>query len=707
MLRYFSIIFTLIILIGCSGGGGGSGGGDNSTSLSASEGSDSPLDGILTEEEIDSLDDDFSKVGRAVDTEDFESQLKALSTNPIEFDFAKTGVFDIGGIPVNYVTVYKRELGRRVNKLFNVNVISNYGESVEHYMGDPSFIDKPGVVKKFIHQDDQTIVVTRNPLQIFKLDNEEKKVVHLQTGSNRNIRSISSFGNLICGHHLNKNKELFIFQYKINENELTERVLNFGESVVAAEKLHGSSHCFDGHIFAVTSVDGEHNLVKFDLINQNISKVNLSEERDRRYHFYHSQTAQVIRLQLRKGELRERNLYQYFQPQAGNYFEVSSKPLAKKNQFSQIRVYASKASATLDNPKVSLIYSDRKKSILAEDIVKDIELESYQPQFYQLFKKKDALYATLQGNSLYKFNYDEDKFERVGYTNGRKIASINYVKEDMYLMANNGQVFKYDKNEDWSYGTIENIKLKYNDSNQNPMYFDSFKNIDIQGKKLQRLDYSRVNGQDVIVQGRLSDKNGGVLFSYDLENKSLLNSHLLGSKYIYRGNQHKGNEIIYGTKYIADRKAFTNEDSAFIGNLDKKDFSVNAEKVSIPLIGNRDIHSIRIFGDTYSFVSGNKLYSYNINTRVATPVLRFSGVRSHSTIKTPNEKLLVLNDSQVILIDPVKLTTEILFVIQDETIKRINTVRLFDDKLVYIDQSNSPKIIHLSFSKLNLIDEVE
>ena len=67
MLKYFSIVFSLIILIGCSGGG------VSSTSLLADEGSDSLLDGMLTEEEMNSLDDDFSKVGRAVDTEDFES----------------------------------------------------------------------------------------------------------------------------------------------------------------------------------------------------------------------------------------------------------------------------------------------------------------------------------------------------------------------------------------------------------------------------------------------------------------------------------------------------------------------------------------------------------------------------------------------------------------------------------------------------------
>lgn len=708
MLNQILISLISLTLIGCFGGsdGGGSGGSGPATSTSNNVGS-SPIDEVLTDEELDSLNEDFSKVGRAVDTEDFQSRIADLSSEPIEFDFYKTNVYDVDGVPTNYVSVYKRELGRRVNKLFNVNVLTNYGAEVTHYMGDPSFDQNPGRVKRYIRHGDETLVLTSNPVHIFKLDQKENKVVHLQSASNKSLRSIAHFGNLICGHHLNKEKDLYVFQYKIDANEFSEKVINISESEFANQKIHGNSHCLENTIYTMSSFEGNHNLIKINIAEGTLANANLTRENDRRYHFYKSATVQAIRLQLRKGELRERNIYKYYQPMRGDFFEVSSRPEALKNQFSGIRIYASKASATIDNPKISLIYSEKRKRVLTEDIVKDIEVESYKPQFYKLFKKKDKLYASLQGNSLYEFNYNEDKFTKIGYTNGRRIASINTRGENIYLVSNNGQIFNYDTAKDWSYGSIENIKLRYSDENHNPSLYSNLRELDIDGKKLHNVEYSRKLEEDLLVQGNLKDKQGGALLKYDVENKSLSAFHLLGQNYRYRGNHNNGDDIVHGSRYVGNRNDFTERDSAFIGSLNKDDLSANADKVVMPIPGSRDIYGIRLFGNTYSFISGNKLYSYNTETKQAVSLLRFAGVRSTQTIKTPNDKLLVLNDGQVILLDPVKMTSEVLYVLQDLNIKRVHSLRLFDDKLVFIDQSKSPKIVHLSFSKLNLVDEVE
>ncbi|MDC1173911.1 hypothetical protein OAT67_00835 [Bacteriovoracaceae bacterium] len=384
MLKTLFISLGLLFLSSCNSGGDGGGAPAPASSVtSTTTGDNTGADDFqLSEKDLEKIEDDFQKINKTIVSENFKATIKKVSQDFVGFDLRKTGIYNLDNIPTNYVLSYHRNKGKRINNLFDLYKVKNYGEIVESYTPTESLSNtKIGKFKKILHSSENTFVITQRPIQLLRLSTATNEIelvssfpvkerrIHYLSSNNEGLCVISRIEDSFVAYHYQFSNQIF------KETAFDHQLKN--------AKFAGSFHCDSEKMVLVKRENKKYQLFKKGFDNSPLEELSLSRDPNVTYSFYKSNAKTILSLKDTSGR-------SYFDLSEASAAPLAERPVRDSNPFRKTKIAIVKNRPSIDNPIVTLVYSNEKTI--------DIQMSYYKARIVDLKKIKNTLVAIVEGN---------------------------------------------------------------------------------------------------------------------------------------------------------------------------------------------------------------------------------------------------------------------------------------------------------------------
>jgi hypothetical protein len=685
-------LIILLFLFNACNSGGGKGGGQTITEI---------VDEISNESQLTEITD-------ILGSEDHEASIRQFPIFAAHIDIQKTHVFDIDNEAISYLFVNERSEGRLSPKGFNIIAVDVQNNSTKKY-SNSSIDEYLGRIRKVYHHNNLPIVLTQRPINLVSVNPANNEVVKLTSilengliktdqtvlsHKSLNLKGFAKREQQICG--LVKSSGLAAFSFDLSNSTLVQTLTE--ASWTTPGVISSNLLCADNGIYILNINDDLKEVYHYNFSTSVITSIFSHSEVNSKIYLFSRQGQNYLRLKLPISDSRVKVQYIYHELTDSTYVQTSSILAATINPYRYLRTYLSRATSDLISPHVDLLVHDLKSTILQSDNLIRIEnLTSYTPLIYRLRKANGELYAITQGSVIYKLDSNLDNFIKVGSPLGLNVTGIKSFNDKIYMIAAGNRLLEWDPTANWSYDTIDYIREHRYNSTHNPKFLKQFS-----GQNFRALSKVSVINNELSFNALLKDKEGSLLFSYDLVNDQIINQYKSPANFNLADELNLGLEVLIGASFNKPSNIFDSQDGASLTWLNS-DFSF--KESFRPIEGIKNIRNMIPISGKLIFIAENKLYAHDNLLNDTSLLITYRGLQHRRVIKTKNNKLLTINDGQVLLIDPIKAEIKILFNL--ENISRVKSVSLIKDKFFIIDKFSKLHELHLSLADLRLFDAQE
>lgn len=669
-MKYGLLFLTLISLSACTDSGGG---GKSSQSLfNSSNGNtdidapseDAPLenespkivainslDNDSSEEEkemeeiINNLDEDsLSMINSVMNSLEEEEKFVSIKKVDTHYNLQKFNTYNFNDNPVTFLINYHSQ----GSKLYKFHIASGL---VEEFQSSSSLR-----IRSIFHYYGDDYFLTQKPIKLFKADKETQElelVKDLSEDETNRTKSISLLGSNLC---VNTTKAKYIHYNLITSST------RISDLDVKANRIYCNET-------TAVMIYKEDNIAKIKRITSSEQKILAQKEVDNKISLFQRSDSLYYSISLLKNEERPRTLHQNFD--AFSSEEVSSLS-PKHKRFDHLKTYINTYDTNKDNAQFKFIVYDRKlkENVLEKSIESAIERENL---FQRLFKADGELFLTTRSQRTL-FKYEDEEFSKLGNPHGLNLQSV-FMHNGQLHLAQGKLIFSYDSSQDWTVGRQDYMFVKREHDSHNPKLVS----------KLSHGVHKAFSYEDELYFIKHKPKKMGSLLLNS--NEDIL--HSTADKTQLR--------TISGSTLYTTSVHKENIDPAIIFDIE--------QKMKIQVDGhNRISNMVKSNSNSYFAISRNVLWEVSEGGEM-NKLLTFAGRHSHHMINTPNDKLLLLNNSNIILFNPKTLDTQTIYQLDMSEMRNISSMVLHENKLFMIDRFHKLHQLSIPVYKLSLFDQ--
>lgn len=635
-----------------SGGGGKKGKSLVSPSINAST-----VDSTISTGEKDSGDEsseeEFSQIISKLDNEsleqintviesmDEEEVFVSIKKIDTHYNLQNLRVKNFGGSPIGHIINYHSE----GSKIFRYNVDT---ENIDILSSSNKL-----KIKNIFQFDGNEYFLTQRPVKLYKLNlqnNNYEEISQIFSDNKESMKSSTLLGANLCILSNKSNIHYLNLTTNISETRSSNKKI---QKAFCNESLTVIQHKEDG-------------ISKIESISSDNSSVLAQKEEGSKIALYQRGSSLYYRISLLKNESRPQTTHQHYE--AFSNQPASSIEKAAEN-FNYIKSYINTYDTNLDNPSFKLIVmnSKLKEKIFEQNISSALERENL---FEKFFQTDGELYLTSRSQrTLYKLS--NNSFEKLGNPHGLRLQSLFMHDNKLHLSAGK-YVYAYDPANEWTVGKEDYLSVKREDISHNPQMVKKLKSS---------VHHAFSHNNEINFLKHLAKKQGSILLN---SNEEVIQKTSEGIQL-----RHIQDDSLYTTSVNKEVS-----EQAFI--FDQNEISIDGE--------NRINRLIKWSEERYISISKNIVYEIN-NQGAKKKLLTLAGKKSYNLIKTPNDKLLLMNDSNIILFNPNNLSTETIYELNMDQLKNLRSMVLQDNKLFLIDKSFKLHLLSIPAHKLSLFDQ--
>lgn len=326
------------------------------------------------------------------------------------------------------------------------------------------------------------------------------------------------------------------------------------------------------------------------------------------------------------------------------------------NSHRHLKVNLNFSQTTKDQKDFKVVVNHKKtgEEFFSIDISDAVSVDN---KYSKVFHVNDELFvASSSQNGLY--HYSQDEFRDIFLPVNARINSMQFIDQKYVLGASGRYVLEFSDNEP--------AKVMKRMS-------QSFHNL-----------FSYQNG--LVFMRHLPKRGGSILF--DLEERVMSRTEAG-----LRLQKVQNEEALFQRSIQKDVRApasvhdFSGEKVMELGEIDR-------------------MNSLLKWDDgQYFFVRGRKIYSYTHDPKELNEVMTMSGMRVNQLLKTPNDKILMINDGKVQLLNPTSKDITTLYDLDSNLIHRVRSFTLYHNAVYVIDRESRLHRLSIPAHKLTLFDE--
>jgi uncharacterized pyridoxamine 5'-phosphate oxidase family protein len=635
------IVILLIVL--CMASCTDSGGGGGKKSLVKSPVTQAG-DGEI-EDIIDDLDEEtLSNINAVYASMDESPSFESIGNIDTHYGIQKFNIFNVADSPITYL-INTHADGLKVYQ-FDI-------DAGTYHVFNSSISER---IKNIIHYEEDVYFITQRPIKLYKGD-KTSNTLTLEHTFDSDLKAvpkkIGKIGNDLC-LYTNQNK---LFYYDLLSNANFQKSLNGN-----IQKVYCNTN-------ATILQRKENDIQQIIRTNHDTETVLLEKNSGNKIALFPRGGTLIYRETLLKNETRPRNIHNYYN--AYSDIQLTSLPIAPTN-FNYFKTFINTTDTSLNYKSFQFDIINKKTSekVLSLEINDAIEREN---QYQKLFVVEDELYVTTRSaKNLYKL--DGNEFIKLGNPHNLNIISL-FVYNNQLTMATNGRyLFQVDNSLPWTFGTEDYYFAKRDEITHNPVM-------------LQRVDHNyhsvKVNDNNLEFLFHKPQKEGSLILN-------LLGETLIESNDSMRLYPTSGEDSYFSSSVIRNNPA-----SSMIIKNDEIEIE-NHNQIKAMLKWNDDV---------YFYIYANQIWRYNTQSKAQDKILTFSGKRVHSLIKTANEKLLIINDSNLELVNPDDLSSEVIIQLDMQALHSVRSMKILNGELYLIDRYFKLHKINIPLYKLMLFDE--
>lgn len=636
----------------------------------------------------------YSMVSKALARQDAEASIKFYPQIASEFKLQQTALHNESGKPIFYVFAhYLNQDQQPANVGFEIYRIDVKSKKFEHINGNQNMTNL-GDVKTILYLANRPYLLTSHPTHLIALDSNNGLIIPIPLWKDGvvgkkplelSFKAYGQSGHAICG--ILEHPNFLAFYYDINSKKLkfTAAPLVFPGGHIRTDRVG----CLNDSIYFTSNDRGGTHLNQFKFV-------------DEKFMLLRSEKNKKINLVLRDEETFLTvgdKVYKL----AHKLEELNHLPYHNQENFQFIKTYLTTHQINYLDPKFFVKVIDPTNRIIedGEWIFPITSAPPYSPKLAGLRNLDDEiLLGFTEGRSqILKYDRTTETFLNVGSAGGHNVTDIRYYKGRIFLATSNRHLFEFNPAKPWTNGSLEYIQLPVDHIDLNPWVGQTFDDLDVDS--LSSIT-PRENG--LLINLKLKNKLGTRLQIWRPDISRTIASFQTPNSFEIESLELFQDQLVAGTRAIGNIQSQSQKSGPLIYlNQDTLAFKSDASLLK----DAQEILQLENFENKYlSFISNDKLYIYNKEENSSNLLLKFQGLYLKETIKTHNKKLLTINDSKVLIINPFNKDTRALFDFSGRSIAGIKSMTLFEDELFIIDNLGRLHKVRLKYSDLFLADEV-
>lgn len=642
MIKLLILSLILSILISCTDFGSG-----ENKSFASIPISQNAEDGSgKIENIIEDLDEEtLVNINAIYASMDENASFESFTNIDTHYELQKFNVYNINESPITYVVNYHAN-GKKVYRIdIDAGTLDVFNsDSIER-------------IRYIINFDGSEYFITQRPIKIYKADNTNNTLSLIYT-FDKNLKAIpiriGQLGKDLCLYS-NQNK-VFYLDLQTNASFVNSLTGNI-------QRIYCNT---SATVFQRKDVD----TVRIIRTEDQTDTILLEKVDDNKIVLFNRSSSLFYRETLLKNENRPRNVSTTY-----NAFDntvTTSLPISRTN-FNYLRTFVNTTDTSKSNKSFVVDIIDRKtKSLVLSLSINDaIEKENL---YGKLFVANGSLYLTTRSSrNLYKL--EKNEFVKLGNPHNLNIISLFMHNSQLTMATNGSYLFQVDETLPWTFGTEDYYFSRRDDSTHNPVMLERLPFGFHSVKVNENEDLNFIQHKPQKMGTKILDINSNVL----AESNDSMRIYPIKKDHDY-----------FTTSMIND-----NPVKAKILNTSQDEFDLH----------NRIRSVLKWDDNTYYYIFSNQVWKFNTADNEQEKIFTFSGKRVYVLIKSDNDKLLLINNSNLVLLDPKNLSTEVVYQLDMQSLHSIRSMKLLNGELFLVDRYFKLHKVNIPLYKLKLFDE--